>query len=67
MVLANNMGGRGSKVLLPYAVYGTFVILSAVCEKNGSFVAAGCVLLVAAAVMSSYFYYLDRSLVSFRF
>ncbi len=67
MVLANNMGGRGSKVLLPYAVYGIFVILSAVCEKNGSFVAAGCVLIAAAAVMSSYFYYLDQSLVSFRF
>ena len=67
MVLANNMGGRGSKVLLPYAMYGAFAVVSAALERSGYFVAAGCVLLIAAVVMSLYFYRLDQSLVSFRF
>lgn len=67
MVLANNMGGRGSKVLLPYAIYSAFAVVSAVLERSGFFVAAGCVLLTAAVVMSVYFYRMDQSLVSFRF
>lgn len=36
-------------------------------RKNDFFVAAGCVLLVAASVMGLYFYKKDQSLVSFRF
>ena len=56
MVLANNIGGRGRQLLLPYAIYGAFAFLAMVLEKNEFFVAAGCVLLVAAAVMGIYFY-----------
>ncbi len=67
MVLANNMGGRGSKVLLPYAIYSAFAVAAALLERSGFFVAAGCVILIAAALMSIYFYCLDQSLVSFRF
>ena len=67
MVLANNIGGRGRQLLLPYAIYGAFAFLAMVLEKNEFFVAAGCVLLVAAAVMGIYFYKKDQSLVSFRF
>lgn len=54
-------------MLLPYAIYGAFAFLAMVLEKNEFFVAAGCVLLVAAAVMGIYFYKKDQSLVSFRF
>lgn len=61
------MGGRGSKVLLPYAIYSAFAVAAALLERSGFFVAAGCVLLIAAALMSIYFYCLDQSLVSFRF
>ena len=67
MVLVNKLEGRGRRVLLPYAMYGVFTIISALLEKNGFFVAAGCVLLAAAVVMSLYFYIEDQSLVSFRF
>ena len=68
MVLANKLGGRGKKLLLPYAIYSAFAILSAVLEKKDCFIAAGCVLLAAAVVMSLYFYREDnQSLVSFRF
>ena len=54
-------------MLLPYAIYGAFAFFAMVLEKNEFFVAAGCVLLVAAAVMGIYFYKKDQSLVSFRF
>ena len=67
MVLANNIEGRGRQLLLPYAIYGAFAFLAMVLEKNDFFVAAGCVLLVAASVMGLYFYKKDQSLVSFRF
>lgn len=66
MVLASNIGGRGIKVLLPYAMYSVFAIIACLLERNTFFVAAGCVLLIAAAVMSIYFYRIDQSLVSFR-
>ena len=56
MVLANNIGGRGRQLLLPCAIYGAFTLLAMALEKNEFFVAAGCVLLVAAAVMGIYFY-----------
>ena len=56
MVLANNLEGRGRQLLLPYAIYGAFAFLAMVLEKNDFFVAAGCVLLVAASVMGLYFY-----------
>ena len=56
MVLANNIEGRGRQLLLPYAIYGAFAFLAMVLEKNDFFVAAGCVLLVAASVMGLYFY-----------
>ena len=42
-------------------------IMSEAIEKNDFFVAAGCVLLVAASVMGLYFYKKDQTLVSFRF
>ena len=64
MVLANNIEGRGRQLLLPYAIYGAFAFLAMVLEKNDFFVAAGCVLLVAASVMGLYFYKKDQSLVS---
>lgn len=67
MVLANKMGGRGIKVLLPYAMYSIFAVSAAVLEQNNCFVAAGIVLLCTAVVMSLYFYKKDQSLVSFRF
>ena len=67
MVLANNIEGRGRQLLLPYAIYGAFAFLAMVLEKNDFFVAAGCVLLVAASVMGLYFYKKDQTLVSFRF
>ena len=59
MVLANNIEGRGRQLLLPYAIYGAFAFLAMVLEKNDFFVAAGCVLLVAASVMGLYFYKKD--------
>ena len=67
MVLANNVGGRGKALLLPYAMYSVFAVVSAVLERMGYFVAAGCVLLLASIVMCLYFYRKDQSLVSFRF
>ena len=67
MVLANNMEGRGKKMLLPCAIYSAFAIVSAMLERSGCFVVAGCVLLIAAVVMSIYFYQRDQSFVSFRF
>lgn len=33
MVLANNIGGRGRQLLLPYAIYGAFAFLAMVLEK----------------------------------
>lgn len=67
MVWANKAGGRGSNMLLPYAMYSVFWVVSAILERNGYFRTAGCVLLAAAAVMSIYFYRKDQNLVSFRF
>ena len=68
MVLANNIEGRGRQLLLPYAIYGAFAFFGyGVSKKMNFFVAAGCVLLVAASVMGLYFYKKDQSLVSFAF
>ena len=67
MVLANNIEGRGRQLLLPYAIYGAFAFLAMVLEKNDFFVAAGCVLLVAASVMGLYFYKKDQAWCRFAF
>ena len=37
MVLANNIGGRGRQLLLPYAIYGAFAFFAMVLEKNDFF------------------------------
>lgn len=53
-------------MLLPYAMYSIFVIIACLLERNTFFIAAGCVLLIAAIMLGIYFYRIDKSLVSFR-